>query len=75
MYDHIEFTHCKWDEVPDLVRIAVWVDPAVTSTDQSDSMGIQADGIDEDGTIYRLFSWEAVTSPEDALNRAIRKAL
>jgi len=75
MYDHIEFQHCKRDEVPDLVRVAVWVDPAVTSTDQSDSMGIQADGIAEDGTIYRLFSWEAITSPEDAIKRAIRKAL
>jgi len=75
MYDHIEFRHCTRDEVPDLVRIAVWVDPAVTSTDQSDNMGLQADGIAADGTIYRLFSWEAITSPEDAIKRAIRKAM
>lgn len=75
MYDHIEFVRCKWDELPDLVRIAVWVDPAVTSTDKSDSMGIQADGISEDGTIYRLHSWESITSPEDAIKRAISKAL
>jgi hypothetical protein len=75
MYDHIEFQHCNWDEVPDLIRIAVWVDPAVTSTDKSDNMGLQADGIAEDGQIYRLFSWEAITSPEDAIKRAIRKAM
>ena len=75
MYDHVEFQRCAWADLPELVRTVVWVDPAVTSTDQSDSMGIQADGIAKDGTIYRLWSWEAVTSPEDALQRAIRKAL
>jgi len=75
MYDHIEFQQVKWDEIPELVRTCVWVDPAVTSTDQSDSMGIQADMLGVDDIIYRLFSWEAITSPEDALKRAIRKAI
>lgn len=75
IWDHIEFRHCDWTEIPDLVRGCVWVDPAVTATDESDSMGIQADGIAEDGTIYRLYSWEAITSPEDALARAILKCL
>lgn len=74
MYDHIEFRHCERKDVPDLVHIELWVDPAVTSTDKSDNMGIQADGVDEEGIIYRLFSWEAITSPEDALQRAILKA-
>lgn len=75
IWDHIEFQHCDWDDVPDLVRGCVWVDPAVTSTDQSDAMGIQADGIAENDKIYRFFSWEQVTSPEDALRRAILKCL
>jgi hypothetical protein len=75
MFDHLEFRHCEWKDVPDLVRVAIWVDPAVTDTKQSDSHGIQADGIASDGTIYRLFSWEARTSPHDALQRAIRKAV
>jgi phage terminase large subunit-like protein len=75
MFDHLEFRHCTWAELPDLVRVVVWVDPAVTSTDQSDSMGIEADGIDAAGIIYRLWSWEQVTSPEDALKRAILKAI
>jgi phage terminase large subunit-like protein len=74
IFDHLEYRHCTWEEKPDLVRIVVWCDPAVTTTDQSDSMGIQADGIDEGGTIYRLWSWEARTTPEDALRRAIVKA-
>lgn len=75
MFDHLQFRRCRWDEVPDLVRVAVWVDPAVTSTDESDSMGIQADGLAADGTIYRLWSWEQRSTPEDCLRRAILKAV
>lgn len=75
IWDHVEFRHCEWSEVPAFVRGCVWVDPAVTSTDQSDSQGIQADGLGIDGKIYRLFSWEQVTSPEDSLKRAILKAI
>jgi hypothetical protein len=75
IWDHIEFQRVTWEQVPTIERIAVWVDPAVTSTDESDSMGIQADGYGVDGTLYRFFSWEQVTSPEGALKKAIRKAL
>jgi hypothetical protein len=75
MFNHLIFRHCRWDELPDLVRTTVWVDPAVTDSDKSDSMGIQADGLAADRTIYRLWSWEQITSPEDALRRAILKAL
>lgn len=75
IWDHIEFRHCERHEVPELVRACVWVDPAVTSTDKSDCMGIQADGIDEQDFIYRLYSWQDVTSPENAVQRAILKAL
>lgn len=75
MFDHLVYKHCTWDEVPDLVRVAVWVDPAVTETDNSDAMGIQADGLAANGTIYRLRSWEQITSPEDAMRRAILMAI
>ena len=75
MFNHLDFRHCAWGDVPDLVRIVVWVDPAVTDTDQSDAHGIQADGLASDGTIYRLYSWEQRTSPEDVLRRAILKAV
>lgn len=76
MYDHIEWRQIDHDQVPwhSLVRTVVWVDPAVTNTDQSDAMGIQCDAIDSDGIVYRLHSWEARTSPLDALKRAIRTA-
>lgn len=75
IWDHVEFQYCDWKELPPLVKIVVWVDPAVTSTDQSDCQGIQADGKAVTGRIYRLFSWEGITSPEDALERAINKAI
>ncbi|MGN6813990.1 MAG: hypothetical protein ACTHMP_24235, partial [Thermomicrobiales bacterium] len=75
MFDHLDFRHCQPDDVPDLVRTTVWVDPAVTNTDDSDSHAIQVDGVDARGTIYRLWSWEQRTSPEDSLRRAIAKAV
>ncbi len=32
MFNHLTFRHCRWDEVPELIRTTVWVDPAVTIT-------------------------------------------
>lgn len=75
MFDHIEFTRCDPDEVPELVKVNVWVDPAVTSTDDSDAHGIQADGIAVDGTIYCLYSYEQRTTPLECLQRAISKGI
>lgn len=75
IFGHVTFRHCQPSEVPPLTDIQVWVDPAVTDTDKSDSHGIQADGISADKTLYRLYSWEARTSPEDSLRRAILKAI
>jgi hypothetical protein len=74
MFSHLVWKHVKREDVPDLVRTVCWVDPAVSTTDQSDSMGIQVDGIDPTGVIYRLFSWEGRTTPEDVLRRAILAA-
>lgn len=75
IWDHITFRHCKRDEVPDLVRGCVWCDPAVTDTDESCSNGIIADGIARDGTVYRLYAWEAIDSPSNVIKRAIRIAM
>lgn len=74
MWNHIEFAHRReipWHEV---VRSVVWVDPAVTNTDSSDSQGIQCDALLNDGTILRLHSWEQRTSPLEAIKQAIRIA-
>jgi len=71
LFDHIEFTRVPKKEVPTLVEITVWVDPAVTDTDQSDSQGIQVDGIASNGKIYRLKSWEQRSSPVLTLRQAL----
>jgi hypothetical protein len=75
LFADVAFRHCRPEDVPDLVRVAVWVDPAVSETDKSDSHGIQADGIAADKTVYRLRSWEGITSPRDSLRRALLIAL
>lgn len=75
IFGHIEYRRCAWADLPALERCEVWVDPAVTDTEQSDAHGIQADALGADGLVYRLYSWEQRTSPEDAMRRAILKAV
>lgn len=80
MFDHLDLAAIRVgpEAVPQpLTRVVCWVDPAVTSTDQSDAQAIQIDGIDGDtttGIIYRLYSWEQRATPLQAITRAIRKA-
>lgn len=75
IWDHVEFKHIDFDELPDLVRVSLWVDPAVTNTDQSDNQAISISGIDEDGKMYRLFAWEQRSSPRATLRLAVLKAI
>lgn len=75
MFNHLEFRRILWMQLPQLLEVTVWVDPAVSNTDESDSQGIQADGKDAYGTIYRMYSWEGRTTPQDAMDRAILKAV
>lgn len=75
MFNHVVFRHCTPEAIAPLVRTVVWIDPAVTDTDMSDSHGIQADGLGVDGKIYRLYSWEQRTSPQDVMRRGIVKAI
>ena len=73
IWDSFPFSRIDLEDVPEIERGAVWVDPAVTTTDDSDSMGIQADGRGIDDRLYRFYSWEGITTPENAIWRAIRK--
>jgi len=76
MWENFAFMHCESDEVPDLDFTTVWLDPAVTDKDKSDSMGIQVDGYySARDRIYRLRSWERRTSPLEAVKMAIIFAL
>lgn len=75
MFNEDLFQHCEFSELPELLDVQVWLDPAVTATDNSDSQGLIADAMGIDGKLYRLYSWEGVESPGDILKRAARKAL
>ena len=75
IWKHIEWQHVEYENLPDFIRTAVWVDPAVSATDESDSMGISAGGIDVHNIVTGLYWWEDITTPEDALERAIEKAV
>jgi len=75
IWKNIEWEHVDYEDLIDFVRTAVWVDPAVSSTDESDCMGIAAGGIDINEKITGFYWWEDITTPEDALERAIKKAI
>lgn len=62
-------------QIPQMRAVSCWVDPAVSSTDRSDSMGIVVGGLGTDGLYYMLWAWERVTSPLDALRTAIMAAV
>lgn len=71
IWEFVEFRHCNVDEVPKMEIGCVWCDPAVTETDSSDCQGIQADGMDKDGNIYRFMSQEQRDSPLRTVKTAI----
>jgi hypothetical protein len=77
MFSHLDFEPIRVDhkDVPRLQRVAVWCDPAVTNTDQSDCNGIQVDGMGVDNLIYRLFSWEQRATPVQTIKKAYEKAI
>lgn len=75
IFSHLKYVHISHDLVPRMKRVVVWVDPAVSSNDTSDCMGIQIDGLGVDGKIYRLWSWEQRATPYEAMKKAIRKAI
>lgn len=72
-YSGVVFEHCSMEDVPELKRRELWVDPAVTDSDDADCMGIQVDGITREGKIYRLYSWEDRTNTRAVLRRAFLK--
>lgn len=75
LYDDLLFQYIDRDKLPALTAIECWLDPAVSSTESSDSQGIQIDGRDAKKHLYRLYSWEGVTSPQKAMEKAILQAL
>lgn len=71
IFDNITFAHCRPAECPDFVEVTVWVDPAITSKDGSDACAVQVDAWGSDGKLYRLRSWERISTPTMALRQAL----
>jgi len=59
------------DEVPDLVRVVVAVDPAVTSGEDSDDTGIVTVGADADGGLWVLADDTVKATPEQWASVAV----
>ncbi|MDQ2727992.1 MAG: hypothetical protein M3Y91_09060 [Actinomycetota bacterium] len=76
MYNHVAWLHADWADVPwdRLLRIVVWLDPAVTKSDSSDACALQCDAIDVHNTIWRLYSWERRATPQEAMAKALKIA-
>lgn len=80
MFDHLDFTDHGPIRIPEalvpaLKRTIVTVDPAVTSTDKSDSCGIVVAALGADRVVYVLWAWEQVASPTEAMRVAITSAI
>jgi len=69
--DMIDACQVSRDDVPELVRKVVAVDPAVSSNVESDSTGLVVAGIDINGKAYVLGDYTLKASPETWANKAV----
>ncbi len=69
--DMLDNASVKHEDVPDLVRIVVALDPAVTSNAESDMTGIVVAGIDINGIAYVLGDYTDRLSPQGWASKAI----
>lgn len=65
------FDEFRKDEIPELAKIVVAIDPATTSKATSDEVGIVCAGIGIDGRYYVLADRSGIMSPDAWGNRAI----
>lgn len=71
LWDDIIWKHIKFSDLPDILRTVVWCDPAISTTDDSDSMGVSVGGVDERENLYGLRFREKITTPEECIEFAI----
>lgn len=69
--DMIDACQISRDDLPDIVRKVVAVDPAVSSNVESDSTGMVVAGIDINGKGYILGDYTLKASPETWANKAV----
>lgn len=69
--DMIDACQISRDDLPEIVRKVVAVDPAVSSNVESDSTGMVVAGIDINGKAYILGDYTLKASPETWANKAV----
>jgi phage terminase large subunit-like protein len=69
--DMLDRASVKQEDVPDLTRIVVSIDPAITSNAESDMTGIVVAGIDVNGVAYVLGDYTDRLSPQGWASKAI----
>lgn len=72
LWSHIPFQHISYDNLPVFEEVAVWIDPAISSTEHSNSQGISVGGRTTDKKLIGLKWWEGITSPLKAMIMAIK---
>lgn len=75
LFEGITFKRIHQKDLPPLWRKVISIDPSVSETDKSDSNGICVAGIDDEGKIYILDSWEKRATPEFTLRKALYFAI
>lgn len=70
--EDIDADRVRPDQVPDLVRVVVAVDPAVTSGEESDETGIVVVGESRDGHGYVLADYSMRGTPDACMRRVVR---
>jgi len=70
--DTLDAASIKQEDVPDLTRIVVALDPAVTANAESDMTGIVVAGLDINGTAYVLGDYTDKLSPQGWAEKAIK---
>jgi phage terminase large subunit-like protein len=69
--DCIERNRVRPEDVPDLIRVVVALDPAVTSLTSSDETGIVVAGQDARGHGYVLADYSMRASPQKCMEKAV----
>ena len=69
--DMLDNCQVSREDVPDLQRIVVAIDPAITSNAESDMTGIVVAGVDINGIVYVLGDYTEKLSPQGWASKAI----
>jgi phage terminase large subunit-like protein len=71
LWNRAQIDACRVQSVPELRRVIVAIDPAMSSHEGSDETGIVAAARGEDGLLYVLSDWSGKFSPDQWAQRAV----